>query len=83
MDQPDACFVRTDEEIYQDIASRDAHERPFVDSLLLDDVNVVHIDRKQGTPEADKTLVACASTVLVDFRQGKLPQNFGTIAVHV
>ncbi len=83
MDQPADCCVRTDEEIYRDIAARDVHERPFVRSLLLDDVNVVHIDRKQGTPEADTMLVAYASTVLVSFREGKLPSNFGTLAVRI
>lgn len=81
LDQKGACLTRTDEEIFADIAKRDPHEKPFIDALRLDDVNVVHIDRTRGTPEADKTLVHCATTVLVQFKEGKLSPNFGTIHI--
>ena len=81
LDQGDACAKLTRNEIFADIAKRDPHEKPFVDALRLDDVNVVHIDRTRGTPEADKTLVQCATTVLVKFKEGKLQPNFGTIHI--
>jgi cytidylate kinase len=82
IEQPEGCMVRSDEEIYADITKRDDNERSFVEALLLDDVNVVHIERRTATPEANQALIARAAGVLVDFKTGVLPPNFGTISIH-
>jgi len=81
IERPDECASMTDEAVYADIAKRDSFEWSFVQALLSDDVNVVHIDRTSATPLADRHLVERAVGVLVDFREGRMPANFGTINI--
>lgn len=83
MDLPDACRSLPDEEILRDIQSRDAHEKPFIDALLNDEVNVLHVERSVASPDMDRLLATRVAGTLVDFKEGKLAPNFGTVSLHV
>ena len=78
IEQAESCASLSDEAILQDIQARDVHEMPLVQALQLDDVNVLDIVRFSATPEADARIATRAAGILVDFRAGTIPANFGT-----
>ncbi len=83
MDMPEACSVLSNEEILRDIKTRDVHEKPFVDALRNDDINVLHVERTVASSNMDQLLATRITGTLVDFKEGRLPPNFGTVNIEV
>jgi hypothetical protein len=83
MDMPEACSSKSDTEILQDIKTRDDHEKPLVDALLLDEVNVIHVERSIASPDMDRILAKHVAGILVAFKEGKPESNFGTKSIAI
>jgi hypothetical protein len=76
---PEECLNLDDTRILDIIRQRDRHEKPLTDALNDYDVNVVNYQRQGPTVTEDIELGHAIAHVIVDFKNGRMGNNFGTI----